>query len=109
MSTLDGWWAEGFNGHNGWTIATPAIEGDDPDTLANAAGQLYTLLETEAVPAFYDRNGDGLPRRWIAMMKHALRAAGNSFTARRMVSEYVTRFYLPAMRGDPLPDVPPRA
>jgi starch phosphorylase len=108
LSTLDGWWAEGFNGHNGWTIATPAVEGDDPDAEASAAAQLYDLLEREVVPAFYERDAEGRPTRWLAMMKHALRVAGQHFTARRMVTEYVAKCYLPSFRAESVPGTPPR-
>ena len=106
LSTLDGWWAEGYDGPNGWAIpAAPA--GQDVD--AADAEQLYRLLETEVVPRFYDRDAEGVPRRWVETMKHALRGAGARFTAQRMVREYVTEYYLPAMRGDPPADDPPTA
>lgn len=109
LSTLDGWWTEGFNGHNGWTIETPAAEGDDLDAQATTAARLYELLEREVVPAYYERDADGRPARWLTVMKHALRVAGQHFTAHRMVTEYVTRYYIPAMKGDPSPDIPPGA
>ncbi|MEK7380997.1 MAG: hypothetical protein AAB075_08310, partial [Gemmatimonadota bacterium] len=59
-------------------------------------------------PMYYDRDDDGLPIRWVERMRNALRVAGRRFTADRMVQEYVTRCYLPAMRNDPFEDVPPR-
>src|SRR5881392_3645362 len=106
LSTLDGWWAEGYDGPNGWAIP-PAPAGQDVD--AADAEQLYRLLETEVVPRFYERDAGGVPRRWVETMKHALRAAGARFTAQRMVREYVTEYYLPAMRGEPPADDPPTA
>src|SRR2546423_1752693 len=106
LSTLDGWWAEGYDGPNGWAIP-PAPSGQDVD--AADAEQLYRLLETDVVPRFYDRDAEGVPRRWVETMKHALRGAGARFTAQRMVTEYVTEYYLPAMRGDPPADDPPTA
>ncbi|MBM3907718.1 MAG: alpha-glucan family phosphorylase [Gemmatimonadetes bacterium] len=99
LSTVDGWWEEGFNGHNGWAIAPLPGESAAEDDAA-AADQLYELLETSVVPMFYARDAAGLPQRWIQMMRHALRAAGLRFTSRRMLMEYVTDFYVPSMRGE---------
>jgi starch phosphorylase len=96
LSTLDGWWAEGYDGRNGWAIpAAPAgTDGDAAD-----AEQLYRLLEEEAVPLYYARDRRNLPTGWLDMMRHALYVAGKRFTARRMVREYVTAHYVPAMTG----------
>ncbi|HYL21204.1 MAG TPA: alpha-glucan family phosphorylase [Gemmatimonadales bacterium] len=106
VSTLDGWWAEGYDGRNGWAIpATPA--GTDPDTADAAA--LYDLLEREVVPLFYERDALGVPRGWVEKMKHAVRAAGARFSAQRMVREYLTEYYVPAMRGESPRDDPPTA
>ena len=106
LSTLDGWWAEGYDGPNGWAIP-PAPAGQDAD--AADAEQLYRLLEAEVVPLFYDRDPQGVPRGWVEKMRHALRTAGARFTAQRMVREYVSQYYLPAMRGEQPADDPPTA
>lgn len=106
LSTLDGWWAEGYDGPNGWAIP-PAPAGQDGD--AADAEQLYRLLENEVVPLFYDRDAQGVPRGWVEKMTHALRTAGARFTAQRMVRDYVTEYYLPAMRGEQPADDPPTA
>jgi starch phosphorylase len=108
LSTMDGWWEEGFNGHNGWAIASLPGE-NTAEEDASAADQLYELLETSVVPMFYTRDASGLPQRWIQMMRHALRAAGLRFTARRMLMEYVADFYVPSMRGEMTPDEAPTA
>jgi glycogen phosphorylase len=104
LSTLDGWWAEGYMGLNGWAIppAQPGEETDEAD-----AGRLYDLLEQQVVPMFYKRDNRGLPVEWLQRMKHAIRTAGERFNARRMVQEYATRFYAPAMRGEAASSVPP--
>src|SRR2546426_9082432 len=94
------------DGPNGWAIP-PAPAGQDGD--AADAEQLYRLLETEVVPLFYDRDAESVPRGWLEKMKHAVRAAGARFTAQRMVREYLTAYYLPAMRGEPSADHPPTA
>ncbi len=109
LSTLDGWWEEGFNGHNGWALAATNPAQDSIAADAEAAAELYDLLETDVVPAFYVHDTHGLPRRWINVMKHALRAGGARFTARRMLMEYVNDYYVPSMEGDAEPDIPPTA
>jgi starch phosphorylase len=106
LSTLDGWWAEGYDGRNGWAIPA-APEGGDAD--AADAEQLYRLLEEEVVPLFYTRDGRGVPVGWVEKMKHALRVAGQRFTARRMVRQYVTEYYVPAIKGQGPGDDPPTA
>ncbi len=108
LSTVDGWWEEGFNGHNGWAITAQA-EGGTLDEDSAAADQLYELLETSVVPMFYNRDAQGLPQRWIRTMRHAMRAAGARFTSRRMLQEYVRDYYLPSIVGESLPDEPPTA
>jgi starch phosphorylase len=97
LSIGDGWWAEGFNGRNGWTIDSGSIDNPDAVDAADAAA-LYRLLEDEIVPAFYDRDARGVPRRWLGIVKEAIRSVAPRFSARRMVKEYVERMYMPAMR-----------
>jgi starch phosphorylase len=105
LSTLDGWWAEGFNGENGWAIPTSEAEGDALDAEDHEA--LFTLLEREIVPAYYERDERGIPPEWLSRMKHAMIAAAKTFTAGRMVKEYTERFYVPALRGVTEGDDPP--
>jgi len=92
VSVLDGWWAEAWDGGNGW-----AIDGEtDADELAQDARHaiaLYDLLEHEVVPAFYERDADGVPTAWVARMKRSLRTLGPRFCATRMVDEYVRDVY----------------
>jgi starch phosphorylase len=106
LSTLDGWWSEGYDGSNGWAIPASLQAGADVD--AADAEQLYRLLEHEVVPLFYDRDAQGVPRGWVDKMKHAMQRAGERFAAQRMVRQYVTEYYAPAIRGE-LPDDPPTA
>ncbi|MFI5311410.1 MAG: alpha-glucan family phosphorylase [Gemmatimonadales bacterium] len=109
LSSVDGWWEEGFDGHNGWSISNDGAAGDPVEADAAAASQLYDLLERDIVPAFYDVDADRLPRRWISVMKHAIRAAGARFTASRMLTEYVDDYYVPSIVGERVPDSPPTA
>jgi glycogen phosphorylase len=101
LSTLDGWWSEGYDGSNGWAIQP----GQDDATDAE---QLYGLLEQQVVPLFYDRDAHGVPHGWVKKMKHAMHIAGARFTAQRMVRQYLTEYYVPAIRGE-MRDDPPTA
>jgi starch phosphorylase len=95
VSVLDGWWAEAYAPEIGWAISPHAELGDD----GADAQDLYRLLEEEVVPLYYERDSDGIPRRWSEMMKASIAAVGGSFGAHRMVVEYVERYYLPAHRS----------
>jgi starch phosphorylase len=101
LSIGDGWWAEGYNGRNGWLIESQANPDDHAAIDAADANALYELLENEVVPAFYDRDrgGRGLPRRWIAIVREAMRSNVPRFSTRRMVKQYVTEMYGPAARA----------
>ncbi|RMH56151.1 MAG: alpha-glucan family phosphorylase [Bacteroidetes bacterium] len=98
LSILDGWWPEGFNGHNGWAIGHDAsaeirdASVQDPED----AEFLYQTLEHEVIPAFYDRDADGLPRQWIARMRNAMQTLPPAFSAERMLLDYVAHIYQPA-------------
>jgi starch phosphorylase len=97
LSVLDGWWDEGYNRNCGWAIGA-GEEYADADYQDAVEGQaLYNLLENEVIPCFYDRPQGDLPHAWINMMKASIKMAMESFTSHRMVSEYYTRFYKPAM------------
>ncbi len=97
-SILDGWWAEGYNGKNGWAIGEER-EYHDPDVQAEADSiSLYRLLEEEILPTFFDRGADGIPHRWIAYMKEAIRTCTPQFSMRRMVKEYTNNYYVPEMQ-----------
>jgi starch phosphorylase len=98
LSILDGWWPEGYRGDNGWAIGgSEAYETtEQQDDVESKA--LYQLLENEVAPLFYDRGADGLPRKWIDMMRNSFRTLCPVFNTHRMVKEYATRFYFPAYR-----------
>ncbi|MFC5907673.1 alpha-glucan family phosphorylase [Streptacidiphilus monticola] len=96
LSVLDGWWDEWFDGENGWAIPTADGESDEDrrDEIESAA--LYSLIEQQVAPRFYDRAADGVPRRWIRMVRHTLVTLGPKVVAGRMVREYIERLYTPA-------------
>ncbi len=97
LSILDGWWAEAYNGRNGWAI-DPGQSYQDANLQDEAdASALYRVLEEQVVPLFYKRDHDNIPRGWVSMMKEAIRTVGPQFSARRMVREYLNQYYLPAL------------
>ena len=98
VSILDGWWDEGFNGQNGWAIGDREPDGDDVAQDASDANELYRLLEDEIVPRFFDRDEQGLPEAWVGTMRASIGSALWQFSTARMLSEYVDRLYLPAVR-----------
>ncbi len=106
LSTLDGWWQEGFAGQNGWA-APLAQPGEDADQADGAS--FFSLLEEQIVPLYYQRDARGLPAGWLARMKQALKVCGGRFTARRMVQQYVRDYYVPAAQGLAPGDDPPFA
>jgi glycogen phosphorylase len=105
FSVLDGWWREGYNGHNGWAIGEDR-EMDNLDLQDEAdAESLYDKLENEIIPLYYkERSSDGLPGEWIGRMKESIRTITPQFSVRRMVKEYAERLYLPAVRSRPTPE-----
>ena len=101
LSVLDGWWAEGYNGRNGWAIGEVRDYRDDEVRAEADSRSLYDLLENEVVPAYYDgRDAAGVPHTWVGIMKEAISTLGPQFSTRRMVKEYATRFYVPAAQTD---------
>lgn len=107
LSILDGWWDEMYDGSNGWAI--PTADGvDDPsrrDKIEAAA--LYDLIENTVAPRFYDRDADGIPRRWMEMVRHTLATLGPRVQATRMVADYVCELYTPIARASEALDAPP--
>ncbi|MFJ9631273.1 glycosyltransferase family 1 protein [Streptomyces sp. NPDC091280] len=97
LSVLDGWWDEWFQPDFGWAIPTADGTGTDPDHRDDVeAAALYDLLEQRVTPRFYERGQDGLPDRWIEMVRRTLTLLGPKVLAGRMVREYVERLYAPA-------------
>jgi starch phosphorylase len=98
LSIGDGWWAEGFNGQNGWLIEGHA-EPSDPEAVDAAdAEALYRLIEHEIVPTFYERDGQGVPVRWMDIVRRAIHSVTPRFSAHRMVKQYADEMYAPALR-----------
>jgi glycogen phosphorylase len=102
MSIGDGWWAEGFNGDNGWLIEGHADPNDHGAQDWADAQAMYDLIEQQLVPMFYDRDDSGIPRRWLQVVKQSIRTVLPRFSTRRMVKEYVETMYLPALKKEPV-------
>ncbi|MCM3904611.1 MAG: alpha-glucan family phosphorylase, partial [Pyrinomonadaceae bacterium] len=93
LSILDGWWLEGYDGTNGFAIGSSAQGAETGDVDASDAESLYRVLEQEVVPLYYERGPDGLPRKWISMMKRSIVTLVPEFNSDRMVEEYTRRIY----------------
>jgi len=100
FSILDGWWREGFNGYNGWAIGTDVDNPDQEVQDAADAESLYDTLENEIIPLYYtSRSADNLPGEWLARVKESIRTLAPQFSTRRMLKEYMTQLYLPAIEA----------
>ena len=96
LSELDGWWAEAYSPKLGWALDDGKEHGDDPEWDAAEAQALYRILEEEVVPAFYNRNHDGIPSAWIGRMRESMSRLTPRFSANRTVREYTETYYLDA-------------
>jgi starch phosphorylase len=92
VSVLDGWWAEACNGTNGWGIESDADQEPGAQDAQDAAA-FYDVVENEVVPMFYERDDEGIPRKWLHRVRASLRTVGTGFTATRMLRDYATTVY----------------
>lgn len=98
FSVLDGWWREGYNGKNGWSIGTEKEYADTNAQDEADAISLYETLENEIIPMYYEnRTPNGIPLDWMEYMKETIRTCGPNFSMRRMVKEYTTELYIPSI------------
>ena len=96
LSELDGWWAEAYTPQVGWALGDGLEHGDDPALEAAEADALYSLLEREVIPEFYERDANGIPNRWLERMRESMAQLTPRFSASRAVCEYTEQHYLPA-------------
>ncbi len=99
LSELDGWWAEAYSSDVGWSIGDGQEHDEDPVWDAHEAEELYTKLEEEVIPAFYDRDEHGIPRNWVSMMKASMTKLTPEFSSNRMMRQYVEEYYIPCARA----------
>ena len=95
FSVLDGWWAEGYNQENGWTIGTNAEftsyeEQDDADSQS-----MYRTLEEKIIPTYYDKDENGISEKWMKIMKNSITSTGGKYSTSRMLVDYTNNLYMP--------------
>jgi starch phosphorylase len=99
VSELDGWWAEAFTPAVGWAIGDGKEHGEDTAWDAHEVESLYTLLEKQIVPEFYNQDAQGLPTRWLERVRESMATLTPEFSASRAIREYTNERYLPAAAG----------
>jgi starch phosphorylase len=99
LSVLDGWWAEAYDGSNGFAIGKGRTHSNMDVHDERDSEDLYRVLHDELIPLYYQRDRDGLPRGWIKRMKRTIRTLGWRFNADRMVMDYSLKCYIPAAGG----------
>jgi starch phosphorylase len=99
LSTPEGWWPEAYNGRNGWSITAGGEYGSGELHEMAEATQIYELMEDEITEFFYDRNDAGIPVRWVRMMKESVYSVCSQFNMDRVLSSYVKKFYVPAVKS----------
>lgn len=106
LSVLDGWWAEAYDGLNGFAIGVGRTHTNESIHDARDGKDLYRVLQEEVIPLYYQRDMDGLPREWIKRMKRTIRTLGWRFNADRMVMDYTLKCYVPAAGGTSSSSIP---
>jgi len=96
LSELDGWWAEAYSPQVGWALGNGQEHGDDPGWDAAEAEELYDTLEKKVIPAFYNRDNNGIATEWVTRMRESMSRLTPLFSANRAVREYTEKYYLPA-------------
>ena len=99
LSELDGWWAEAYSPEVGWAIGDGKEHGDDPAWDRTEAEAVYAALENEVIPEFYERDGKGLPLKWLRRVRESMARLTSEFSATRAIREYTENHYLPAASG----------
>ncbi|HEX2155230.1 MAG TPA: alpha-glucan family phosphorylase [Acidimicrobiia bacterium] len=95
LSVLDGWWAEGFEGDNGWAFGSTEPMGDHEAADRHDADDFYRVLADEVAPLYYTRDNAGIPQEWVGLMRRAITSTLVRFSSHRMVAEYVDQAYAP--------------
>jgi glycogen phosphorylase len=96
LSVVDGWWGEGFNGKNGWAVEHDA---NFEDLDSRDAEKIYRLLEDQIIPLYYQMSEDGIPFEWVRLMKATIKSSAAGFSARRMVKQYIEKFYSSSIKN----------
>jgi starch phosphorylase len=95
FSVLDGWWAEGYNQENGWTIGTNAEYNSYEEQDIADSQSMYHTLETKIIPAYYAKNENGISESWMQIMKNSIKSTGGKYSTARMLVDYTNKLYMP--------------
>ncbi len=95
FSVLDGWWCEGYDGQNGWTIGTNATYATYEEQDKADSNSLYDTLENKIIPTYYKKDDRGVPTKWVKFMKNSIKSTGGMYSTARMVVDYVEKLYMP--------------
>ena len=95
FSVLDGWWAEGYNQENGWTIGTNAEYNSYEEQDQADSQSMYKTLEEKIIPLYYEKDKDGMSEKWLKMMKSSIITTGGKYSTSRMLTDYVNQLYMP--------------
>ena len=95
FSVLDGWWAEGYNQNNGWTIGTNQEYNSYEEQDIADSQSMYHTLEEKIIPTYYDRDKNGISKRWIQLMKNSIISTGGKYSTSRMLVDYTSKYYIP--------------
>lgn len=95
FSILDGWWAEGYTGTNGWAIGTNATYNSYEEQDKADSSSFYHILEDKIIPAYYKRNEKGISDEWVKLMKNSIKTTGGKYSTSRMVVDYINHLYMP--------------
>ena len=93
-SILDGWWAEGYTGNNGWAIGTDAVYKTEEEQDKADSASFYHILEDKIIPIYYNRNDDGFSDEWVKLMKNSIKTTGGKYSTSRMVIDYTNQLYM---------------
>ena len=94
-SILDGWWAEGYTGTNGWAIGTDAEYNSYEEQDKADSNSFYHILEDKIIPAYYNKNEKGISEEWLRLMKNSIKTTGGKYSTSRMVVDYTNQLYMP--------------
>lgn len=97
LSILDGWWREGYNGSNGWAIGTETVYSNVSYQDDSDSESLYEILEDSLAPAYYERNENGIPLKWVKIMKESIKSLSAQFSTHRMLRDYTSKLYMPSI------------
>mgnify|MGYP002600804197 FL=1 len=95
FSVLDGWWAEGYNQENGWTIGTNAeFTSYEEQDIADSQS-MYRTLEEKIIPTYYEKDENGISEKWMRIMKNSITSTGGKYSTSRMLVDYTNNLYMP--------------